>query len=161
SPAAGTYFQELNVTLANVGSSKAISASFLLYTLKTDQLLVLQFSPSSDAIDTPCATSVSIASGGSYTCNLIFEVPKGQNPVTLYYDDPVGDTASADMPPPPPVVTCAYDSQMTNTACRSCVNWASSLAACKSQLSSYSAACSDAADSACVGQCPSIGSSGP
>ncbi len=119
-PPSGTYLEELNVTLSNVGVSKAIGASFQYYTLETDQSLVLQFSTLSDAVDTPCSMSISVANGGSFTCNLVFEVPTGQNPVTLFYDDTVGDTASADLPPPPPPLTCDYDTD-TKQTCQQCV----------------------------------------
>jgi hypothetical protein len=121
SPPSGTYLAQLNITLGNVGVSKAISASFQNFTLQTDQSLVLQFSTASDLVGTPCSMSVSVANGGTFTCNLVFEVPTGQTPVTVLYDDAAGDTASAGVPAPQSY--CAlFDSMKASTACADCLN---------------------------------------
>lgn len=155
-PSSGTYFEELNITFGNAGISKAISASFQFFTLETDQALVLQFSTASDYVDTPCSTSISVADGGSLTCNLMFEVPTGQKPMTLLYDDTAGDTASADVPAPPPPLTCAYDSEKQNIACQECVRDSSGgvtqAPACAAADQTEASACSSDADRACFQQ---------
>jgi hypothetical protein len=160
-PPNGTYFEELNITLGNAGVSKAISASFQFFTLQTDQALVLQFSTASDAVDTACSTSISVADGGSFTCNLVFEVPTGQKPVTLLYNDTAGDTASADVPAPPPPLTCAYDSEKQNVACQECIHdsagGVTQAPACAAAVQEATSACSSDADRACFSQSAQTG----
>jgi len=164
-PPNGTYLQELNITLGNVGVSKAISASFQNYTLQTDQSLVLQFSTASDIVDTPCSMGISVANGGVFTCNLVFNVPIGQKPVTLYYDDTVGDTASAEVPPPPPPdagppkTDCEIVNSATNGAgdCNTCV-YNAQQGSCG--VWEKNANCSSTSDQLCSPNCPNPAQSG-
>ncbi len=98
SPSAGNTFAELDITLQNKSSSTPVSMNFALFTLGTDQSLVLSSSGLSGTVVPECSPTTSVATGGSFSCKLVFEVPTGQKATTLYYDDKQGHQASAPVP---------------------------------------------------------------
>lgn len=100
-PSGGNAFEELDITLQNKSSSTPVSANFALFTLSTDQSLVLNASALSGSVTPACSPTTSVASGGSFTCKLAFEVPTGQKGTILHYDDNKGHKASASVPAPP------------------------------------------------------------
>ncbi len=125
-PSAGTSFLELSITLSNAGSSTALPANAVLFGLTTSQSLVITPSPLSSALAPACAANTSVASGGSYTCDLLFEVPVGQTGTELAYDDQLGHKATSAVPAVTPPTACeqVYDwfsnGQATGT-CLTCL----------------------------------------
>src|SRR5262249_48063519 len=93
-PTSGEYFAVTHVTLSN-GASATVPAGFDSFSLQTAAALVLAADNASVAVDTPCALTTSLAAGGSITCNVVFQVPIGEEPATLLYDDHLGAKASA------------------------------------------------------------------
>jgi hypothetical protein len=118
SPSAGNTFAELDVTLQNKSSSTPVSMNFALFTLGTDQSLVLNSSGLSGSVTPECSPSTSVATGGSFSCKLVFEVPTGQKATTIYYDDKQGHQASAPVPAiaAPPPSTCEQSATVLTAA---------------------------------------------
>ena len=121
-PAAGRGFVVLDITLQNVSSPKAVSAGFSLFSLTTDQALVLTTAAASSVIANGCLPGTSVALGGQFSCTLAFEVPVGQVGQKLNYDDLAGHAAAAAIPAPPAATTCdklncIQRTAVTNTSC--------------------------------------------
>ncbi len=153
SPSAGNVYAQLNVTLGNAGSSAPIGAGYAFYKVETDQSLVFIVSNASSVVASPCSPTTSIAQGGSYTCNLVFEIPTGQTPVTLLYDDNAGDTSSASVPAPAPTTCDQYDAMNFGAAsCQACGKTASA-GACGNQLLKLNSVCTSSADAMCLQGC--------
>jgi hypothetical protein len=99
----------IDVTLQNQGSSTPLPANFLLFSVETNQALVVQAGPASGGVSPACDPQTSVGTGGSYTCDPVFEIPQDQWPVTLHYDDAMGQSAYGPVPALPPVVTDVTD----------------------------------------------------
>lgn len=94
-PAADRYFLTVDVTLANVAAPEAVPLSFRDYTLATAGGLVIAPNPVSARVAVPCPSDLWVSAEARYTCTLAFQVPAGDTPVRLAYDDEQGDTATA------------------------------------------------------------------
>ena len=104
-PASGNEYVDLNLTLQNTGGPRALSANLLLFSVETDAAITTQASPVSSQIANFCDPQTSVSSGGSYTCDLLFEISNAQTPSTLHYDDQLGATAYAPVPMIAPLIT--------------------------------------------------------
>jgi hypothetical protein len=124
-PSSGSFFVVVDMTLKNTGASMALPVSGVFFSLETTQNLIISSSP--DQASNACSASVSVASGGQNECQIVFEVPTGQTPATLKYDDLRGDTASASIPAVPvPSAACEtwigwITSTSASSACDSCI----------------------------------------
>jgi hypothetical protein len=142
-PAMGRYFLTLSVTLDNVSVPSAIPAGFAYYALSTSKGLVLMPSAESTAVSMPCASDTSLSLGAQYTCTIAFEVPSGDSPTLITYDDKNGHTATAPVSytPPAPGAACATLATWNNTAstaCQQCI-----MTKCQSQAATFSGQLSD------------------
>jgi hypothetical protein len=160
SPSSGNAFWQFNITLGNQGVSTPLAAGYNLFTVETDQSLVLQFSTAASLVGTPCSLTTSVAEGGSFTCNLVFEIPTGQTAVTLFYDDTHNHTTSASVPAPPMATKCDQHDAM-NFATNSCNTCCGNAIApqqgdpCATQWIAMNNACKTSADTACRNSCAS------
>lgn len=107
----GSFFFVVDLTLKNAGASTPLSTSPVLFSLQTSQALVISAAPAQASGE--CSATLSVASGGQDACGVAFEVPTGQTPTTLVYDDQRGDKATA---PVPTVV-------MASGACQTYAGW--------------------------------------
>jgi hypothetical protein len=142
-PAMGRYFLTLSVTLDNVSVPSPVPAGFAFYALSTSKGLVLVPSATSGAVSMPCASDTSISSGAQYTCTISFEVPSGDSPTLITYDDKMGHTATAPVSftPPPPGTACMTLTTWKNTmstACQQCL-----MTKCMTEESTFSSQLSD------------------
>lgn len=96
-PPAGRRYVELGMTLKN-GSLATIPAAQIYFSVATDQAVVLSASPVAALLTPTCASDTSVGPSGSFTCELAFEVPTGQEAVRLEYDDKAGHVATAPVP---------------------------------------------------------------
>jgi hypothetical protein len=143
---AGTFYLLVDYTLQNVSATTPLSTSFAFLSLETAQALVV--AASANEPSGSCSTNVSLAIGGHVECQVAFEVPAGQTPATLKYDDLRGDKASAAVPavdlPPPPSGACdtvvGWFGTSPSSTCLSCVQ-TSQTGACSKSASAYSSAC--------------------
>jgi hypothetical protein len=94
-PSAGRYFLTVAVTLINLSVPTPVPAALLYYRLASTGGLTLTPAAASGAVGTPCPADVSVNTGGQFSCTLAFEVPTGDKPATLNYDDTMGHKASA------------------------------------------------------------------
>jgi hypothetical protein len=95
-PSAGSFLAVVDLTLKNTGASAPLSTNFVLFSLQTSGSLVISASPAQPS--GACSPTVSVASGGQIDCAVAFDVPSGQTPTTLIYDDLRGDKATASVP---------------------------------------------------------------
>jgi hypothetical protein len=153
SASTGNGYVVLVLTLANQGSLIALSTNPVLFSLRTDRSLVISISPAQGA--NPCNPAFSVAVGGTITCSLAFEVPNGQTPSDLLYDDLRGNKATASVPPPaavtPPDACKETDAWFQNpsSACSTCLDNVFS-STCKTIATNYDTSCT-----ACSGSCDS------
>jgi hypothetical protein len=94
-PAAGTAFVVVDLTLANTGARMPLPTDPLFFSLQTADAIVV--SASLEQPPGACSSADSVAGGGHIACEMAFEVPLGQTPATLVYDDHAGDRASASL----------------------------------------------------------------
>jgi hypothetical protein len=142
-PSAGTFFFVVDFTLKNTGASAPLSTSSVMFSLDTSQQLVV--SASADQPSSPCGAGVSIATGGQLECQIAFEVPMGQTPTQLVYDDHQGDQASASVPSVAlPSASCekllGWAFHSPSSACMTCMQSAEQ-GTCKAQIDAYNSAC--------------------
>jgi hypothetical protein len=95
-PSGGDFFLVVDLMLKNTSSSVPLSTAKALFSLETTQALVLTAAPEQPS--SACSGLVSVAVGGQFECGIAFEVPAGQTPATLLYDDMRGHMASAPVP---------------------------------------------------------------
>ncbi|HEX4452138.1 MAG TPA: DUF4352 domain-containing protein [Kofleriaceae bacterium] len=139
-PQAGDVFIIVDITLANSGAKAALSTNPVLFTVTSDQALVYNAAP----VEPPnaCDSSVSVASGGTMSCSLAFQVPSAATLKTLGYNDQQGDTATVAMPAisePSAACTTVYGWIANPPAnCFECVESAQT-GTCASEGSAYSA----------------------
>jgi hypothetical protein len=95
-PSGGDFFVVVDLTLKNNGSSVPLSTAMALFSLETTQALVL--TPAPEQPSSACSAAVSVALGGQFECEIAFEVPAGQTPATLLYNDMRGHMDSAAVP---------------------------------------------------------------
>lgn len=150
-PAAGSFFAEVDLTLHNTGSSSPLSANFVLFALATDKSLVLNTSPTSGAVSPECSPMTSVAEGGQFECKVAFEVPTGQTPTTLLYDDKQGHKASAPVPGIPPSSACDkwIAAAEGSAACQQCLAQAAKTGQCNLLSGTKQSACGGQDTSKC------------
>lgn len=113
-PQPGRRFLALRVTLGNVGT-EALATSFERFSLDTDATLTFLPSAASAFTGAPCAVDTFVAPGGSFACEVVFEVPLGERALKLRYDDRLGHGGVADVPPPAAPNACALAECWTGT----------------------------------------------
>lgn len=137
----------LKLTLHNDDVADSVAASFAQFSLETDASLVLRPSTASPLTKVPCAVDTFVALGGSFACEIVFELPLGQRPSRLRYDDGRGHVGNADVP------ELAAPSACTLTDCWSVARRYQPKDACTDCLATTCAAEGDAASAACSGRC--------
>jgi len=146
-PSSGTFYLVVDVTLRNTGASAPLSTSPLLFTLQTNQALDVTSSPAQASGE--CSDSVSVASGGQDTCSVVFEVPAGQTPSAVVYDD-LGARATAPVPAvaTPSAACLSFQGDLTSGSqtCLECLDDAEGVldagdAACKGAVDAYRGSC--------------------
>jgi hypothetical protein len=102
-PQPGRYFARVSVTIENLSRRDPLPVAFALFSLETDNGLVVNGSGDTHSIDPTCATTdLSVSAGGRLACVIVFEVPLRSLPRRLGYRDPSGmRTASVDVPVDP------------------------------------------------------------
>ncbi|MBS1897576.1 MAG: hypothetical protein JSS88_09455 [Actinobacteria bacterium] len=98
-PQPGRRYVALAVALTNETESD-VTAAFSSFALETSASLVLLPSAASAFVKTPCALDMRIGAGGSFACELVFEVPMDQHATRIRYDDRQGHGGSAELPTP-------------------------------------------------------------
>jgi len=157
-PTSGNFFMVVSLTLKNTGAPNALSTNPVLFAIHTSQSLDVSASPAQPSA--ACNASVSVASGGQSECSVAFEMPTGQTPTDLVYNDERGDTASAMLPAvPTPSAACqtyaGWFKTQPSTACMSCIENADGVndasgAACESAATAYGNACGGTCQSMCL-----------
>jgi hypothetical protein len=94
SPQYGDFFVVVDLTLRNIDAKSPVPTLFPLFSIRTNQALVVGARESLYG----CNAGVSVDTGGQVECSLAFEMPVGQTPVTVTYDDHLGDQASSSVP---------------------------------------------------------------
>lgn len=126
SPDPGRTFVAINLTLDNVSAPSPIPVTLPFFSLSTANGLALTTSAKSAEVYTSCAGDTSISAGSQYTCSLAFEVPTGDSPKQLSYDDHVGHTASAPVSITQPEAGPGCNTTATwtggSTACGQCMD---------------------------------------
>ena len=121
-PPAGTYFVRLDLALANDASAIAVPENFEMFSLTTDNEIVLMPFATSDV--NPCYARQALAEGGHVSCGILFELATGQQPMLVAYNDGTGQTATTPVPAIAPLSTCEAAVTLTgelSTACMQCI----------------------------------------
>jgi hypothetical protein len=143
----GTFYLVVDVTLENTGASAPLSTNPILFTLQTNQALDVTSSPAQASGE--CSDSVSVASGGQDACTVVFEVPAGQTPSIIVYDD-LGARATAPVPvvAAPSAACLSFQGDFTggSQTCLECLDDAEGVidagdAACKGAVDAYRGSC--------------------
>jgi hypothetical protein len=152
-PTGNALFVVVDLTLKNTGASVPLSTNFVLFSLQTRQALVITASPQQPPAQ--CSPTVSVAVGGQIECQVAFQVPAGQTPATLLYDDQRGDKASASVPAIPMSSACETVQGWLNQATQACVVCFSNAegSTCASAADAYRNTCST--DSSACAACAS------
>ncbi len=104
-PQPGRRYVALALALTNETDGD-VTAAFSSFALETSAALVLLPAAASAFVKTPCALDTLIGAGGSFACELVFEVPLDQHATRIRYDDRQGHGGSADLPVPVAPSTC-------------------------------------------------------
>lgn len=104
-PTEGRRFLAFEVSLQN-GSANSVPIGFQHFQMDTDAALELRPATATAFVKEPCSADVGVAAGGTYRCNVVFEVPVGQHPTTLHYADERGHSAATEVPEFPPSSAC-------------------------------------------------------
>lgn len=154
-PQKGQYFITIPVTLNNVSAAAPVPVGFSFYSLATVEGLVIMPSADSAVVAMPCATGTSVTAGADYSCTVAFEVPSGDSPKQLTYDDMHGDQATAPvsftmMPPPasPGCDTWVTYKNTQFTPCMTCTN-----TQCNAEKNTFGMCANGGMDS-CLQKCP-------
>ncbi len=86
-PMTGRRFLTLTATLVNSGEQRPLSVAAPLFSVLTKGGLAVLASGDSSLLTQSCAADLSVAVGGQISCALAFEIPTGDTPTTLVYDD--------------------------------------------------------------------------
>src|SRR5262249_52297587 len=148
-PKSGNVFVVLSMTLANNGSSVPLSTNPVLFSVRTNQSLVITIAAAQPS--NPCDPTFSVADGGQISCGLVFEIPAAQQATDLLYDDLRGNKATAAIPaiPVPTGGACGQTeswSKSTSNACSTCLDTAYQ-STCATPLQAYAASCASCAQS--------------
>jgi hypothetical protein len=149
-----SFLVVVDLTLKNSGASVPLSTNFVLFSLQTNQALVVSASPQQPPGQ--CSPTVSVATGGQIECQVAFDVPAGQTPTTLLYDDQRGDRASAPVPAIPVSTACETFQRWTSGAslpCAMCIQQAV-VSSCVSENDAYNNSCGG--DSGACSACASV-----
>jgi hypothetical protein len=145
-PQPGRRYVALTLALTNETDGD-VSAAFSSFQLETSAALVLLPSAASAFVKTPCALDTRIRAGGSFACELVFEVPLDQHATRIRYDDAQGHAGAADLPTPaaPDACTLAECWRAAPRAepdhCIACL-----ATTCGAELFAYADACGSACD---------------
>jgi hypothetical protein len=149
----GNVFVQLAITLQNVGAAAPLPTNPALFLLQTAQ--GMSASASSAQPTDECKPTGRVTMGAPAQCSLAFEIPAGETPTTLQYDDRRGDAASATVPPVPmPTPDCltvqTWMSFKPVTTCLGCIGDAIGLGdsgpgPCVSQARAYDVSCASCA----------------
>jgi hypothetical protein len=125
-PASGRYFLAVEAALGDVSSRAPAPVAYSYFELVTRKGLALMPAPDpSMSVDAPCSPGTAVEPGTTYRCTLVFEIPEGDAPAELSYDDVLGDQATASVSYTRPAsAACdtfaAYQSTATD-ACTECI----------------------------------------
>ena len=152
------FFLDVSLTLKNTAAGGSLSTNPAFFSLETSQALVLGASSTATNLS-ECSATLSVASGGQDTCSVTFDVPMGQMPARVLYDDMRGDRATAPIPAAdlPSVACSTYEGwSHPGDACALCIGHAGGLGgvadagapACDDAVTAYLSACEAAAQAA-------------
>src|SRR5262249_54485095 len=82
----GSAVAVLKIAVDNTSATPAVLAAAPLFHVTTTNAIQVPVSGHVAQLDMPC-TNLSVAAGGHLECSLAFEVPKGDVPAQLDYDD--------------------------------------------------------------------------
>ena len=140
-PGNGNMFVGVELSLSNLGEAVPLPIKESTFSLETSARVDYQTSSLTAAAVTPCPTGAAVFTGGSLSCQVVFEVPWGAVPSYLRYDDDSGRSATAAVANLEPAqILCS--GWPTSSNCSSCISFvASSPDFCKDELAAVSAAC--------------------
>jgi hypothetical protein len=121
-PASGRSFAVITVSINNGSLGHPLLAAAPLFSITTKAAISVPISSYFAGVDSPCS-NLSVAKGGTLACSLAFEVPTGDVPVELDYDDKMGDTATVTIEA---VARSCPASGWTNASTSQCVSCSSS-----------------------------------
>jgi hypothetical protein len=75
----------------------ALPLSFAYFEVRSDDDLLVMASPASELLDDACATDTAVAPFTEQGCSLVVEIPEGDLPAQLRYDDGFGHVAEAEI----------------------------------------------------------------
>ncbi len=99
-PANGRTFLEVALALTNTSAAHAVGLDRAFFRVSTDTGLDVQASGATSVAQNPCAADLSVATGGTARCHVVFELPSGAHGTRLSYDDGQGDTTWSGLPAP-------------------------------------------------------------
>ncbi len=120
-PPSSRFYAVVTVAVSNTSASAPILAAAPLFSVTTSGAIKVPVSGAVASLDSPC-TNLSVGQGGQLSCELAFEIPTGDTPVELDYDDGMGHTAATAVPALTDG-TCSLVTSWKNTtgsACTSC-----------------------------------------
>jgi len=151
-PPAGTSFVVIDLTLHNTSSTMPLPTAAPLFSLGTDHQLVLMTGAEEGSLAMPCTGSASVDVGGSLSCEVVYELPAGQQATTLRYDDAHGQSASAQVPAITAPDVCAVVSAYARVQSGSCISCFTSM--CDTQYQNVMSSCSQSACTQCTSMTP-------
>src|SRR5262249_24265449 len=86
-PSTGNRFLQLSVSMTS-SSNHVLSIAFPLFSLQSDKGVLAQSSSLTTTLSSPCNANLSLAPGGTATCDLLFEVSASESWDLLSYEDP-------------------------------------------------------------------------
>lgn len=96
--AGGRHYLVVGVELSNpIAGSMPLPASFAFFSVGTEDGLSIAASVVSATTSAPCSVDVGVNPGGSFSCEVVFEIPESDAPATLRYDPLDGRWAEADL----------------------------------------------------------------
>ena len=96
----GDVFLIVSLTLRNGSVTTPLGGDPIDFSVTLASHLVVTVAPASAKVPTACRPDVSAAVGGTLECAVAFEIPNGDEPQSLGYDDHRGNSASATIPAP-------------------------------------------------------------
>ncbi|HET9992079.1 MAG TPA: hypothetical protein VFQ65_26295 [Kofleriaceae bacterium] len=136
-PPAGTSFFRLDLTLSNDASASAVPENIEMFSLTTDQEIVLM--PFATSELDPCDASQSLAEGGRVSCGILFKLQTGQQPMLLSYNDSTGQTATTPVPAIAALSACEAGEALTGEASDPCMQCIKQM--CSDEVSAEYTAC--------------------
>jgi hypothetical protein len=142
-PGSGRRFFILTATLQNTGEERPLPVAGPLFTVLTGANLLLQ---SRAYQSLACPSDISVAIGGQQDCSMAFEVPDGDAPSALLYEETTrrAQTDLTALVATAPDNTAACFSLATNvdwSVCYDCLDYSGYCGAQKQAMGSGSASC--------------------